>query len=324
MKQAKTLGLPTVFTPYGPYYINRKQGNSEQDPPNAGDGSDHVKNTYACDIPAEVTGGVQGTFWTENVSNADLMEWSALPRLIAIAERGWSPESSKNFVGFQKRMTADTVLLNYGGYKYCKYYMLGEEAPGTTSKVLPRVNTADKKYYYRIVSGGEDAARSGRCIEVLAEGSPLIATYQGNGAAAGRLWTNTQAAATDNNYDNQWWSLEEDPKPRENTPSSAKPSPTVLSTPCQRPRPLADAGHTTRRANTIISCSAQKVTDRRATTITIPSRAIRLPACISTHLWPSRACRSTSIRIRATAVADFGSSPRWKTTATAIPSASTI
>lgn len=50
MKQAKTLGLPTVFTPYGPYYINRKQGNSEQDPPNAGDGSDHVKNTYACDI----------------------------------------------------------------------------------------------------------------------------------------------------------------------------------------------------------------------------------------------------------------------------------
>lgn len=212
VKQAKTLGLPTVFTPYGPYYINRKQGNSEQDPPNAGDGSDHVKNTYACDIPAEVTGGVQGTFWTENVSNADLMEWSALPRLIAIAERGWSPESSKNFVGFQKRMTADTVLLNYGGYKYCKYYMLGEEAPGTTSKVLPRVNTADKKYYYRIVSGGEDAARSGRCIEVLAEGSPLIATYQGNGAAAGRLWTNTQAAATDNNYDNQWWSLEEDPK----------------------------------------------------------------------------------------------------------------
>lgn len=50
VKQAKTLGLPTVFTPYGPYYINRKQGNSEQDPPNAGDGSDHVKNTYACDI----------------------------------------------------------------------------------------------------------------------------------------------------------------------------------------------------------------------------------------------------------------------------------
>lgn len=28
VKQAKTLGLPTVFTPYGPYYINRKQGNS--------------------------------------------------------------------------------------------------------------------------------------------------------------------------------------------------------------------------------------------------------------------------------------------------------
>lgn len=209
--QANNIGMKTIYTPFGPYYINRKQGNSEQDPPNAGDGSDHVKNTYNRNIPSTITRGIQGTFWCENVSNADLMEWAALPRLIAIAERGWTPESLKSFTDFQTRMTADTVLLNYGGYKYCKYYMLGEENPGTANMVLPKVNTSDKKYYYRLVSGGEDDVRSGRCIEVLAQNSPLIATYQSNGAAAGRLWTNDQAAQTDANYDYQWWSLEEDP-----------------------------------------------------------------------------------------------------------------
>lgn len=118
------------------------------------------------------------------------MEWLALPRLIAIAERGWTPEANKNFSDFQKRMSADTVMLNYGNYKYCKYYMLGTETGGShNDKVMPFANTADKKYYYRIISGGTDATRVGRCIELLAEGSELIAANSGKGAKAGVLWT---------------------------------------------------------------------------------------------------------------------------------------
>lgn len=208
--KAAEIGMNSIYTPWGPYYINRKQGNSEQDPPNAGDGSDHVQNTYNRNIPATINLGIQGTFWCENVSNADLMEWSALPRLIAIAERGWTPESGKDFSDFQKRMSADTVMLNYNHYKYCKYYMLNGD-DGSNTKVMPFVNTDSKKYYYRIISGGTDATRSGRCIELLADGSSLISQYSSNGAAVGRLWTNAQAAEGDANYDNQWWSLEQDP-----------------------------------------------------------------------------------------------------------------
>lgn len=209
--KASQIGMNSIFTPFGPYYINRKQGNSEQDPPNAGDGSDHVMNTYNLAIPSAVTRGIQGTFWCENVSNAELMEWSALPRLIAIAERGWTPEANKSFTDFQKRMSADTVMLNYGNYKYCKYYMLDGDNPGQSSMVMPHVNTAAKKFYYRIISGGTDTNRSGRCIELLSKQSPLIATYSSNGAAEGRLWTNAQAAEGEENYDYQWWSIEEDP-----------------------------------------------------------------------------------------------------------------
>lgn len=209
--KASQLGMQSIYTPWGPYYINRKQGNSANDPAGAGDGSDNVQKTYNQAIPAGTTRGVQGTFWCEHVSDADYMEWLALPRLIAVAERGWTPESGKDFSDFQKRMSADTVMLNYGNYKYCKYFMLDNASGGETSMVMPKANTADKKYYYRIISGGTDATRVGRCIEVIAEGSNLISTYSGKGAAVGKLWTNAQASESDANYDYQWWSIEEDP-----------------------------------------------------------------------------------------------------------------
>ncbi len=236
-QKAKQLGMPNIYTPWGPYYINRKQGNSELDPPGAGYGTDDVKATYNQSIPDATDYGVQGTFWTEHVSDADYMEWLALPRLIAIAERGWTTEANKNFEDFRKRMSADTVMLNYGNYKYCKYYMIGYTKP-TADKVMPFTNTTDKKYYYRIISGGTDATRVGRCIEVLADGSSLISANSGKGAKVGALWTSPQASATSANYDYQWWSLEEDP----NNPGkyalvckalpdgSVNPSPTATST----------------------------------------------------------------------------------------------
>ena len=208
-QKAASLGLPNIYTPWGPYYINRKQGNGPLDPPGAGDGSDHVRKTYNTVPPSETDLGVQGTFWTEHVSDRDYMEWLALPRLIAVAEAGWTPQSRKDFADFQKRMTADTLLLQLGDYKYCNYYMLtssGEQ----DNKVMPKTSTAEKKYYYRLISGGTDNDRRNRCIELLADGSPLIEQYTANGAQAGRLWTNAQAEANAANYDYQWWMLEED------------------------------------------------------------------------------------------------------------------
>lgn len=209
-RKAKELGLPNIYTPWGPYYINRRQGNSASDPAGAGDGTDNVQKTYNTVPPAETDAGVQGTFWCEHVSDREYMEWLALPRLLAIAEAGWTPQSRKDFTDFQKRMTADTVLLNYGGYRYCKYKMLDEDESVSDMR-LPHASTSEKQYWYRLISGGTDATRQGRCIELLATGSPLLTAYAANGAQPGRLWTNVQADENAANYDCQWWSLEEDP-----------------------------------------------------------------------------------------------------------------
>lgn len=206
--KASELGLPAIYTPWGPYYINRRQGNGPQDPPGAGDGTDNVRATYNRNIPSGTDYGVQGTFWCEWVSDSTYLEWLALPRMIAIAEIGWTPQNKRNFNDFISRVAADTTLLNYNNYRYCTYLFPGTE---NNDKVMPLASSDTAQYYYRIVSGGSDNERRNRCIELLTENSPLIATYTSNGAQANRLWTNAQADSTAQNYNYQWWTLEEDP-----------------------------------------------------------------------------------------------------------------
>lgn len=215
---ANQLGLPAIYTTWGPYYINRKQGNGPKDPPGAADGSDHVKATYNQNIPSTVDYGVQGTFWCEWVSDSTYMEWLALPRLIAIAEAGWTPQNlrTNQFDDFIARAAQDTVLLNYGGYRYCKYYMPGEGSDG--DMVMPYISNDTAKYYYRIISGGTDSYRNGKCIELLGSNSPLLTqnapngnSFASYGAQAGRLWVSAAAAEGDANYDNQQWYLEDNP-----------------------------------------------------------------------------------------------------------------
>ena len=122
---ANSLGLPSIYTVYGPYYINRaprKDGWMKTLP---GNGSDNLKATYN-EQPTDFSHsiGVQGTFWTEHVATPDVMEFLALPRLIAVGEAGWSPQSKKNFESFVQRMRADTTMLNYGGYSYDRAYLV--------------------------------------------------------------------------------------------------------------------------------------------------------------------------------------------------------
>lgn len=209
-QKAAQLGLPNIYTPWGPYYINRKQSSAPTEPAGAGDGTDDVRKTYNEGIPDATDAGVQGTFWTEHVSDREYMEYLALPRLIAIAEAGWTPQNKRDFEDFRKRMSADTVLLNYGGYRYCKYHML-DAGTAAVDTVLPKLSTATDRHWYRIVSGATDATRTDRCIELLSATSPLVGEYAAKGAAANVLWTNTQAAENAGNYDAQWWAIEEDP-----------------------------------------------------------------------------------------------------------------
>ena len=212
-QQAANVGLDNVLTPQPIYYINRKQSTDPGEPNAAGSGSDNLQAVYnyapANGVNADKMKyytGVQGTFWTEHVSTAQYVEYLSLPRLMAVAESGWSPQEKKNFNNFCERMKMDTVLLNYNNYDYGRHYL---RTASETDMVMPVSSSAENPFWYRLVTLASDSYRSGKCIELLREGAPQIGT--GN-AQVNRLWNGTIAEEGDPAYDYQLWALFEDPE----------------------------------------------------------------------------------------------------------------
>jgi len=78
-----------------------------------------IRKTYLYDpIPEEFSNndekqilGIEACLWTEFVDNKDKLEWQAFPRLIAIAETGWTSKDKKNFESFIKRLENFLPLL---------------------------------------------------------------------------------------------------------------------------------------------------------------------------------------------------------------------
>lgn len=131
--KAASLGLNAVITEWGSgcYYINRKQSNDYGEPSAAGNGNDFVSTTYNyVPVPSNVSAeaakyyiGVQATFWTEHVSSNEYLEYLALPRLMCVAEAGWTPQEKKDWKSFVQRMTVETEMLDLGGYIYARHWM---------------------------------------------------------------------------------------------------------------------------------------------------------------------------------------------------------
>ena len=211
---ATNLGLKAIYTPItssgankGSFYINRSQ--NPNDPPANGTKSDDVKSVYntipfttnALNKNPELCYGVQGTFWCERVAFREYLEYLALPRLLAIAEIGWTPQENKNWESFQKRMSADRKLLEYNDYRYSPYHMLDVEVE------QPEIAMPDPDMWYRITSVATN--RTGRVWEVTNE-HHTIATHASY--AQNMLWSTDQVASeSDPYYDYQWFRFEEDP-----------------------------------------------------------------------------------------------------------------
>ena len=149
-QKAASIGLDAIITEYhsstsaasgaGGYYINRKLSNHPSEPDGAGGGDDTVEGCYKY-VPqpnAKTTPnviGVQGTFWCEWVGVPEYLEYLALPRLMCVAEAGWTPETKKNWPDFVERMLCDTLILDHGNYTYSRHWMPGY--------VPPRIETCE-------------------------------------------------------------------------------------------------------------------------------------------------------------------------------------
>lgn len=201
--KADQLGLEAVWCHTSYYYIDYGCSSQPNEPRYMG-GVISLPTVYGA-VPFNGNAdnarymGVQGNLWCEYISDPKHLEYNALPRLIAIAETGWSPASKKNFADFQRRMTADTTLWNYNNYTYGRHYLLG----GDDTREYPAAGK-----YYRLVTRADNNGRAGRCIELVRAGSPLISSLS---AAEGRLWTAPVDESSAENAQWQLWTFEKNP-----------------------------------------------------------------------------------------------------------------
>lgn len=127
-KDAATRGMTTILTPQIPYYINRRQSKLESEPHSQGYGNETVEAVYNYipmnNVPEELQDkymGVQANFWTEWVISADIVEYLMLPRLAAVAEAGWTPQSKRDYKNFVERLQAEKRYYNLKGVNFGKH-----------------------------------------------------------------------------------------------------------------------------------------------------------------------------------------------------------
>ena len=73
------------------------------------------------DLPADKVKhilGLEGNMWGEVMPTPQSVEQHAFPRLIALAEVGWSPRPARNWPGFYRRLKAELIRLDKLGVHY--------------------------------------------------------------------------------------------------------------------------------------------------------------------------------------------------------------
>ncbi len=74
-----------------------------------------LNTQYHCNVL-----GLESPLWTEWVRNIGEMDWQTFPRLIAIAENGWTPSGQKNFKSFKLRLENLIKRLDLFGVSYAR------------------------------------------------------------------------------------------------------------------------------------------------------------------------------------------------------------
>ncbi len=85
-----------------------------------------LKKTYSYNpIPKELASpyhqnvlGIEAPLWTEWVRNAHNLYWQIFPRLIAVAETGWTQKPLKDYCSFKTRLRTFLKRLDYFGINY--------------------------------------------------------------------------------------------------------------------------------------------------------------------------------------------------------------
>jgi hexosaminidase len=116
---AASQGHDAVLAPDSTLYMDRRQSASADEPP----GRIKIvslKDVYEFDAaPAALTAaqrahilGLQATSFTEHMRTDERLERMTFPRLVAVAENGWTPDGRRDWASFAARLPAESARLD--------------------------------------------------------------------------------------------------------------------------------------------------------------------------------------------------------------------
>lgn len=124
---AAKMNHDVIMSPSHSNYLDLKQGQSLSEP-NLGYSQALMSNTYNFKIiPDEIPEeqrkyvlGNQGNMWTETFSTTSMLSYMAFPRLFAVAENVWTPQSEKGWDDFIERLKPHMDIMAFEGVRFAK------------------------------------------------------------------------------------------------------------------------------------------------------------------------------------------------------------
>ena len=150
-KTAANLGFESILCPWSHMYIDFMQVPENQllvDEPYYGGWSlniqhiNTVEEVYTFNPVTYLSGkedhcwGVQVNLWAETLNDNEELEYCLLPRMLALAENGWLPQSQKSWLGFYQRLQSHDEILDQLGYAYAKHYIEPKEYTAAEQAIM--------------------------------------------------------------------------------------------------------------------------------------------------------------------------------------------
>ena len=150
-REAASQGHDVVMTPTAYCYLDYGQSRDVNEPRHMG-GVVPLGKIYAFEpipggLPLDQQKhilGAQGNVWTEYIANLKHVEYMAFPRVSALAEVTWSPNATRNYDDFLRRLKVDEKRLAALGVNF-RSSALGDGSTAPQSNALPNLKPANSK-----------------------------------------------------------------------------------------------------------------------------------------------------------------------------------
>ena len=135
--RAAEAGHDVVMTPTTHCYFDYQQVEDTQFEPSRCGGFIPIERVYSLDpapdsLFVEARShilGTQANLWAEYMTNEQMVEYQALPRMSALAEVQWTQPGRKNYKAFVNRLTRFTKILDDYHYTYAKHLWPDRQIP---------------------------------------------------------------------------------------------------------------------------------------------------------------------------------------------------